>query len=210
MKICLDIDGVITNTLRVWLEIIEQKYGVKAEKHQITQWELHKCEPLTQLSPQQIYGVLDQPGFYYNLPFLHYACPKVLERLNSKHEIYLVTARTNAERETRLWMADKLPFLKQEQLVFCANKSLIQADLIIDDRAENIEKYMETHPNSDWLIVEYAYNKRLWRTGWSTCGGDWHELGQLVGRIERKRNGKKETQTRPKPQDTRLATRRNN
>lgn len=162
MKILIDIDGIVTDTLPTWLKKIEEQTGKRATVADITQWDISKCGELASVVAQKIWDILEQPGFYYNLPFIDGA-EKALKYLNSKHEIYLVTARMghHGYSESHRWLEDKLPFLKKEQLIFCPKKELIPADIIIDDKAETLGKYWMLHENSVYMAIEYPYNKPL-------------------------------------------------
>jgi len=40
-----------------------------------------------------------------------------------------------------LWLIDFFPFISWRQVVFCGNKSLIPADIMIDDHFKNLDNF---------------------------------------------------------------------
>jgi 5'(3')-deoxyribonucleotidase len=164
LRILVDIDSIVADTLPYWLDRIGKDTGVYAKVEDITLWDMAKCPPLTQVDPRSIFGVLQDPGFIENIPPISGAA-NVLELLkNDGHEIYLVTARHGpvSMPETLNWIRKHLPFLSAEkQVVFLYDKNLIPADIIIDDKAETVEKYVASHPKAWGMAIEYPYNAHL-------------------------------------------------
>lgn len=160
MKILIDIDSTITDTLKGWLEVLNRKYGTKAVDKDIVDWDMTKAESLKHLTNAQVLDVLNLPGFYYNLEFIPGAV-EAIEVLNKLHEVYFVSARwgKTAHPETLQWYKENFPFMKSNQLIFCDKKELIPADIIIDDKPETLGTYWLKHENSVYLTFEYEYNK---------------------------------------------------
>jgi 5'(3')-deoxyribonucleotidase len=68
----------------------------------------------------------------------------VLRSLNEKYEIIVVSMATEfpaSLTDKQLWLNDHYPFITWKQIVFCGNKSLIQADLMIDDHLKNLDTF---------------------------------------------------------------------
>lgn len=196
MKILIDLDSTIVDTLKPWLQIINKKYGTNAKESDITDWDMTKAKPLNHLLPSQVLDVLNTPGFYYNLEFIGGA-KETLEALNKIHEIYVVTARwgKTAHVETLQWMKEQLPFLKSSQLIFCDNKELIPADIIIDDKPETLGTYWLKHENSVYMTVEYEYNRIFHHPRHSVAKHPkkkgvtaWSRLYRLIEKVDKPQN----------------------
>lgn len=196
MKILIDIDSTITDTLKSWIQILNQKYNLNAKEADIKDWAMNKAESLKTLTDAQVLDVLNMPGFYYNLEFIGGAC-EALEILNKIHEVYLVTARwgKTAHPETLLWMKEQLPFLKSNQLIFCDKKDLIPADIIIDDKPETLGTYWLKHENSVYLTFEYEYNKMFHSVRHSVNRNPkkagvtpWGRMVKLIEKIDKPEN----------------------
>jgi 5'(3')-deoxyribonucleotidase len=164
LTILVDIDSTICDSLPRWLEVIAEKTGVKAQVSDITEWGMHNCSPLNRVDPKLIYGILNEPGFNRDLKPMAGAVEALKALMEEGHKVYFVTARYGpvGMPETLEWFARHLPFVDPKaQLVFMADKELLEADVLIDDRAETLERYWGAHPYSRLIAIEYAYNARL-------------------------------------------------
>lgn len=163
LKILVDMDGIAVDTIPMWLDTIHKDTGVRAYEADISVWDMHKTTPLNTLPPEQLYKWLQTPGFLSGLPPLANS-PEVLKKLHDDgHQVYLVTARHGAVSmpETMTWCKNHLPWMKENQIVFCSDKELIPADVLIDDKGAILEKYRSTHPNAYLLSILYPWNKYL-------------------------------------------------
>lgn len=164
LRLLIDIDGIVADTMPYWLNYIAAKTGVKARIEDITQYDLTKCPPLSQLEPHVIFDVLQEPGFTSNVPLMEGAFNVLKNLMNDGHEVYLVTARSGAVHiaETYQWVKTQLPFIDtRKQLVFIYDKHLLKADVIIDDQAATLTNYKAIHQNALTLSIEYPYNAHL-------------------------------------------------
>jgi 5'-nucleotidase len=184
----IDIDGTLCDTLPTWLDAIGKKTGVYAKLSDIVRWNMHECPPLDTLQPDDIYGFLDEPNFNLNLPVMSGAQDAVRQLMSDGHKLYFVTARFGlyGMPETLQWMERHFPAVNaRKQLGFFADKHLIRADVIVDDRADTLETYWRNHPHSTSIGIGYPYNARL--IGWPQyClvpyGPDaWSEIVKIVG-----------------------------
>lgn len=86
---------------------------------------------------------LNTPGFFRDLALMADAA-QVLERINKKYELYLVSAAMefpNSLKDKHDWIMEKLPFVGWTQICLCGSKSIIQTDIMIDDRARNFKRF---------------------------------------------------------------------
>ena len=69
---------------------------------------------------------------------------RVLSLLNDRYDILVVSMATEfpiSLTDKQLWIHDHYPFISWKQLVFCGNKSIIKADLMIDDHFKNLDNF---------------------------------------------------------------------
>ncbi len=73
---------------------------------------------------------------------------EVIENLNDKYDIYICSAFLVKGAENYCsklckdkfdWLQEKLPFIHPEKYIFCNNKSVIKAEIKIDDRISNLQ-----------------------------------------------------------------------
>lgn len=201
MRILIDIDGILCNTLPAWLdEIQRQTRGViKPTIEDLKVYEMEKCPPLDQVDPKIIFGILQNNYWTLNLPPMPYAGKSLRKLMDAGHEVYLVTARSGSEHvvETFEWLKKHFPFVDiRRQLIFCHEKHLIEADVLIDDRPQTLVDYARYHPKATLMAIKYPYNAHL-ATGGQMPGGrrvelfgdDYHDRstvwGEMVGYISR-------------------------
>ena len=164
LRILVDIDGITADTLPHWLKWIADKSGVQARMSDIDKYDFAQCPPLNSLHPSLVYGVLQDPGFTTAIPLMPGAELALMKLMNDGHEVYLVTARSGAQHisETFTWVKEQLPFIDaRKQLIFCYDKHLLTADVLVDDQAYTLTNYKSIHPKASVMGIKYLYNSYL-------------------------------------------------
>ena len=86
-------------------------------------------------------------NLYANVPLLD-GCYEVLRKLNEKYDIYIVTAYIwgqdiiNAEENLKnkfIYLKENLPFISSQKYIFTQDKKILDFDIKIDDRINNLE-----------------------------------------------------------------------
>lgn len=178
LRILVDMDSIVCDTLPHWLWHLNHRHSrpkgppgadqVPAVLNRpvkisdITEWDMGKCFPLTALKPEEIFGILQNDDFVDTIPMMAGADVALKQLMDDGHEVYLVTARHGATSMpgTRRWVQKHLPFMNfEKQTIFCYHKHLIPGDVIIDDKAETLINYANTHKDAHILGIAYPYNK---------------------------------------------------
>lgn len=110
------------------------------------------------------------PGFFLDLEVMPDA-KRVLEELNKKYKLYLVSAAMefpNSLRDKFDWIQNNLPFITWEQICLCGSKSIIQTDIMIDDRIRNFKSF-----NGRKLLYYAHHNSNV--TGYERVN-NWKEI----------------------------------
>jgi 5'(3')-deoxyribonucleotidase len=192
MRILVDFDGIITDTLPAWLQRIYETTGVRAKPSDILKWNLIENAPLDQLAPWQLLSILNEKDFMLNLPQMADA-ELFLEKLHKAgHDISIVTARSGdiCMSETIAWVRAMLPWLDIKKVWFCHDKHRITGDVIIDDRAETLVAYHKEFPKAKLITIDYLYNKN---TPASTKrilnnGYEWEAIESYIKRLSKEQN----------------------
>lgn len=162
MKILVDMDGIVTDTLPTWLNRIHETTGVLAVPADITRWNLNENPPLNTLKPNQIFDILNEKDFTLAIPQMADAVQFLKQLHDAGHDVSIVTARygTNCMPETLVWLREMMPWFNVEKKAwFCYDKHRITADVLIDDKAETLIQYRKEHPNAHLITIDYPYNK---------------------------------------------------
>lgn len=163
MKILIDMDSILVDTLPSWLKRIEEKTGIKSTVDDVKVWMFTQLPPFNNVAPEEILGILNEPGFNENLPPMPGGVAAVNQLIADGHEVYLVTARHGpvGMPETLKWVHQHLPMMNERHIIFCHDKYLLSADIIIDDKLETLLKYQQVHPNAATMCIGYPYNEEF-------------------------------------------------
>jgi 5'-nucleotidase len=141
-RVLVDMDEVIADTTLGMIGWYKRVYGGDIDyKKMLAGHSLIKGFPEEHQTDvrQQLY----EPGFFRHLPVMENSV-EVLKEMNKKYEVYIVSAATefpNSLTDKYYWLEDHFPFFSWKQMVFCGDKSMIQADFMIDDHAKHLQYF---------------------------------------------------------------------
>jgi 5'(3')-deoxyribonucleotidase len=179
-RIILDIDDVLAAHIESWLSWYNKEWFDFLEKKNITDWNLVQF-----VSPKcgnRVYDFLKLPTVYDNVLPIEYAQIGVNFLRSTGKEIIFVTSRD--------WACNKFDWLvrygfskNSKEYVVAENKSLIDADMIIDDNYMNVKEF----PGIKWLYTQpwnakYEHPNKLASWGYlSRRVNNWIEIIKLFG-----------------------------
>lgn len=117
-----------------------------------------------------------QPGFFRDMPVIADS-QDVLYKLNEKFEVFIVSAATEFPQslpEKQAWLGEHFPFIQWQQIVFCGFKTVIQADVMIDDHFKNLNYF-----KGKTILYTQPHNE-LADAGKHTRVHNWREIEQLL------------------------------
>ena len=135
-RILVDMDGVLADVYARFFELYKEGTGLTKTTDEIMG--LKEAEAF----PEAIRWV-ETTGFFRSLPVIPDS-QRVLKLLNESYEIIVISMATEypaSLTDKQLWLNDHFPFINWKQIVFCGNKSLIPADLMIDDHFKNLDNF---------------------------------------------------------------------
>ena len=153
-----------------------------------TFFELHENETGKKLVIEDIAGLLEEeafenqrrwvstPGFFRNLPVMP-GSSEALLRISDRYKIIVVSLATEFPyclTDKQLWLHDNFPFIDWRQIVFCGDKNLIKADIMIDDHFKNLDQFeggtiLFTQPHN--MLIKYTSHTRV---------SSWAEIEKLL------------------------------
>ena len=158
-RLVVDMDNCITNALFIDRinEFLKTNYVLEEQKE-------FKLQNLAGNRISDYWKFMKDKSFYDDAPLIDGAYD-VLETLNKKYELYIVTAylyldsnpdiSANNLKEKYEYLKRKLPFISPKQYIFIDNKNLIESDIAIDDRIENLEN------SKTKLLFSAWHNKKI-------------------------------------------------
>jgi 5'(3')-deoxyribonucleotidase len=122
-------DSITVDLMGPWLDAYNSKVRrptspvFKVEN--ITNWDMHTLVPET----FEIYKIIEEPGFFRNLPAIPGAIEGIKKLLDAGHEVFLVTAASlYAPSDKSFWVMERAPFMKNRLIITHAKtpKHMIQ------------------------------------------------------------------------------------
>lgn len=136
LKIILDCDGVLADTIKKVLHLYNNEYNLNFKKEDIVAWDMTKIQkPGTSLTKY-----FNQRGFFRDLDPMEDAQKYVKKLLEDGHEVFVATASPLEGLEDKLlWLRENFGFIPESNIVFIQRKDLLYGDIILDDALHNLE-----------------------------------------------------------------------
>ncbi len=129
-------DGVLADVYSRFFDLHEEETGERKTMDEIIGIKEVEAFP-------EVLRWVNTPGFFLNIPVMTDS-QRVLELLNKKYDIVIVSMATEFPEsltDKQIWLHEHFPFITWRQSVFCGNKSLIKADIMIDDHFMNLDNF---------------------------------------------------------------------
>ncbi len=137
-RIALDMDEVLADVLPKFLDLFEAEFGRRPLEEEYRGKKVYQVEGAV-----HIRNHLFDKGFFGDLPVIE-GSQEVVRKLNEHYQIYITTAAQefrNSLEDKYDWLERYFPFLHWKQYVFCGDKSMINAEYMIDDHPHNLESF---------------------------------------------------------------------
>src|SRR5215470_4953292 len=138
-RIAVDMDGVIANTTEQFFRFDESDFGRRRTLGEI----IGKAEGVAFPKGKEY---VRRKGFFRTAPVIDDS-QNVLSQLNKRYEIFIVSAATEFPQslyEKYEWLTEHFPFITWQQIVFCGSKTIVEADIMIDDHFKNLDHFKGT------------------------------------------------------------------
>lgn len=140
-RIAIDMDEVITDAFSKHVRLYEQHFNKKVDHEKLIGKTLPDyAEPEEK---RKVVEFVEQETFFAELDVIPGAI-ETLEALSYEHELFITTAAMefptsfNAKYE---WLIKNVPFINPLNFVFCGDKSIVQADYLIDDNVRHFARF---------------------------------------------------------------------
>jgi len=129
-------DGVLADVYKRFFDLHEEETGVRKNLDEIIGLKEGEAFP-------GLYKWVTRPGFFRTMPVMPDS-QRVMKLLNERYDVIVVSMATEFPEsltDKQIWLHDNFPFISWKQSVFCGNKSLIKADIMIDDHFKNLDNF---------------------------------------------------------------------
>lgn len=141
MRILIDMDDVMADAVARFLEWYERDFGIRYTKQDLV------GTKLIDIVPEEHRGIVKnyphQKGFFKNLPLIPDS-REVIQELYNNHEVFVASAAMEfrySMDEKFEWLENHFPFIHWRRRIFCGDKHLLKADVLIDDHDFNLTTF---------------------------------------------------------------------
>ncbi len=172
LRIAIDMDDVMANTSQKTIQLHQEFFG--------SNWSESDFDGLgfQELIKEEEYEVIREkffePGFFADLALME-GVQEVMAYLHAHHEVFIVSAAMefpNSLTEKQAWLGRHFPYISWRNIVFCGDKSIITADILIDDHEKNLKTF-----TGKPLLFNAIHNQKL--QGYTRVRS-WKEVKEFV------------------------------
>ncbi|MFX1480849.1 MAG: hypothetical protein ACFFCI_22415 [Promethearchaeota archaeon] len=162
----MDVDGVILDMVSKACEIYNKAYNTFYSKKDVKQWAFYKDWGISEKAMYKIfYEVYENSNL---LPLIDNQAPIVLQKLNQKYQVDLVTARYSKYESKLLERLNTINILKDthyNNLIHVEEKPSdaklkLNYDILIDDNP-NLATKINRFPNKTLLLYDQPWNRTI-------------------------------------------------
>ena len=168
-RLAIDMDGVIADVYEQFFRYDEIDFGKRRPLEEVVGIEERKAFPYIN---EYVY----RQGFFRTAPVVKDSID-ILARLNENYEVFIVSAAMEFPQslpEKLAWLQEHFSFLTWQQFVFCGSKTIIDADIMIDDHFKNLDLFKGT------TILFTQPHNQLKNAGRHKRASSWDEIASLL------------------------------
>ncbi|NKI25983.1 5'(3')-deoxyribonucleotidase [Arenibacter sp. 6A1] len=141
MILFIDMDEVFADAYNAHIELYNKAFSENLKAEDCLGREVWQCVPKHHQDSIRKHAFTD--GFFSNLRPIKDS-QEVIKELTEKYEVYVASAAMeypNSLREKSDWLDLHFPFIHWKNRILCGNKHILSGDILIDDRAYNLENF---------------------------------------------------------------------
>ncbi len=139
-RIAIDMDEVIADFHPKMLNTVNAHFSLQMTHDELNLFSLRHEKPEML---QEIMALVSEPEFFGDLEVIADS-QRVIAALSRRYEVFITTAAMEVPSSFNAkfrWLNTHFPSIKPSNIVFCGNKSIINADYMIDDNAINFDGF---------------------------------------------------------------------
>jgi len=184
LEILTDLDGIVANLLGPWLAAYNKEWAANLTPGDIPEWYIENV--VNPACGKDVYKYLT-PQMFRDLEPLPGAVKAISDLRDMGHTVMVCTATVCPEiaSEKMKWIKRHLN-IPLEDVFICYRKSMVMADILIDDSPLNAEKVRQYQPNTKLISIAYPYNKctesitDCRAEGWADTEKAWKSIVEYI------------------------------
>lgn len=185
MNIAVDVDEVVASLIPAWLNAYNGDYNDSLTSDEIISWSIHDF--VKPSCGRKIYEYLT-PQLYDVVEPVAGALEGILKLRELGHRVLFVTSTPQGCEGAKLAWLKRHGFLSDGGLygdgrvypdyIDCSDKNLIKADLLIDDRIENVLGF-----SGPAMLFDRPHNRTALVSGIKQSVYDWADVVESIGGV---------------------------
>ncbi len=168
-RLAVDMDGVLADVYEQFFRYDEKDFGKRRPLDEVIGIEERKAFP-------KINEYVYAKGFFRTAPVVKDSV-EILAGLNEAYELFIVSAAMEFPQslpEKLEWLNEHFSFVNWQQIVFCGSKTIIDADIMIDDHFKNLDQFKGTT-----ILFSQPHNQ-LKNPGRHKRADSWKQIASLL------------------------------
>lgn len=186
-RIAIDMDEVMADALTEQLRRYNAAHGTSITAAELSGRHLEECIPPAHREAAE---AMFDASFFEDLAVLP-DCQEVVRELADRYEVFIASAAMDVPRSFDAkyrWLQRHFPFIAPSHIVFCGDKTIVDADYLIDDRPRHCASF-----KGQALLFSAPHNAGETRY---TRVGSWREVREHFARLDsRPENRRSRTNT---------------
>jgi len=188
MLVACDVDDVLNLLHEEWFRRYNRDYDDALDNERCRSWDIHKC--VKPECGEKIYDYLYESDFYEHVKVLPGAQDGVAALREMGHRVIFVTSPVKGTMDQKWEWLERYGFIDvhsraSPDLVMMHDKTLINAQLLIDDRGETVVDWVQ-NCRKRAILYEYPHNHSVIETQhsafWAYCSRarHWDDIIRIV------------------------------
>jgi 5'(3')-deoxyribonucleotidase len=176
-RIAIDMDEVIADALTGMRQWVKTQYGHEWDDDELAGRSLRQL--LAEERFEALHAHMHQGEFFRHLTVIEGA-QDALRSLSVDHEVFITTAAMEFPLSLQFkwaWLRENFDFLNPLNFVFCGDKSIINADFLIDDNARHFVRFV-----GQGIVFDAPHNADV--TGYPRLN-TWDDAAALIENLRR-------------------------
>ncbi len=182
LRIAVDLDGVLAETMTAWCEKANQEFGTRLKLDDLDSW---ASWVKLGVSKDQFYRLLDDAwDDWEHVPPTEPRIAEKVAKIQAFGEVDIVTGRSRRTVEgARNWLSHyKIPYGRFVRVPGVKDKVLLNYDVYIDD-APDLMRLVSRNPVKHGILYQRPWNRDLpYMHGVSRVKG-WREIPSVLAEI---------------------------
>jgi 5'(3')-deoxyribonucleotidase len=172
MRIAIDMDEVIADTLAKFLHVCKTELGLSLSKSDLAGRNLF--DVVGKQDFPTIRTIVFERHFFADLDVMPDS-QEVIRKLMEHYEVFISSSAMEVPTSFTAkfdWLTRHFPFIPSSNIVFCGDKSVLNADYLIDDNARHFERF-----RGEGILFSAPHNLHV--QGYRRVGG-WPDVAALL------------------------------